>query len=105
MGNKHLNARSALLPGPVQRSVLGVSVLPLAAAFPMFEKSHVVGSGTNALYRALVLRTGDMPQWNFHKYLISRDGQEVLSFGSSVEPDDARLTAQIERMLKAGVRP
>lgn len=70
--------------------------------FPMFEKSHVIGASTNPLFKALAERTGVKPQWNFHKYLISRDGKEVLSFGSSMEPNDAKLMKQIERMLKAG---
>jgi glutathione peroxidase len=70
-------------------------------AFPMFEKSLVEVS-TNPLFIALAESTDDKPQWNFHKYLISRDGKEEFSLGSSVEPDDAKLTTQIERMLKAG---
>lgn len=74
-----------------------------AVAFPMFERSHVVGASTNGFYKALAQRTGAKPQWNFHKYLISRDGAEVLSFGSAVEPGDAKLTSQIERMLQAKV--
>lgn len=73
--------------------------------FPMFEKSHVVGVKANPLFKALGERTGDRPKWNFHKYLIDRDGKEVLSFGTSVAPDDARLIASVERMLKSGVRP
>ena len=72
--------------------------------FPMFEKSHVVGASTNPLFKALAERTGVKPQWNFHKYLIGRDGKEVLSFGSSVEPGDTKLKTQIERMLKVGSR-
>jgi len=73
--------------------------------FPMFEKSHVVGAKVNPLYRALGERTGERPKWNFHKYLIGRDGREVLSFGTSVAPGDAKLVASVERMLQAGVRP
>jgi glutathione peroxidase len=74
-------------------------------AFPMFEKSHVVGSSANPLFKALAERTGEKPKWNFHKYLISRDGKEVISFGSSVAPGDTKLMAQIKRMLKSEARP
>jgi len=69
--------------------------------FPMFEKSQVVGARANPLYKALAARTGESPQWNFHKYLISRDGREVLSFQTSVDPADARLLSHIERLLSA----
>ncbi len=67
--------------------------------FPMFEKSVVAGPRANAFYAALAQRGGGAPRWNFHKYLIDRGGDRVLSFGSSVTPDDTRLTREIERML------
>jgi glutathione peroxidase len=41
------------------------------------------------------------PGWNFHKYLIGRDGRVVADFSSKVKPDDAGLVAAIERELKA----
>lgn len=67
--------------------------------FPMFAKSTVRGSGALALYRVLAERSGESPQWNFHKYLISRDAREVLSFDSATEPQSRRLTKEIERLL------
>jgi glutathione peroxidase len=39
------------------------------------------------------------PHWNFHKYLIDRSGNRVMSFESSVTPNDAKLAREIERML------
>lgn len=73
--------------------------------FPMFRKSHVVGADANPLYKALAQHSGERPQWNFHKYLIGRDGRQVLSFGSAVAPGDPRLMAEVERLLKQPVRP
>lgn len=67
--------------------------------FPMFAKSSVVGAQANPLFRALAQRTGQAPQWNFHKYLVSRDGQEVVSFASAVDPQSRALTKEIERLL------
>jgi len=72
-------------------------------SFPMFAKSTVVGAGTNPLYAQLAARTHERPQWNFHKYLIDRSGEKVLSFESAVTPDDRRLVAELERMLTAPV--
>ena len=69
--------------------------------FPMMEKSRVVGEGRNALFAELQRRTGQQPRWNFHKYLIDRDGNRVLSFGSAVAPDDRRLVDELHRMLDA----
>jgi glutathione peroxidase len=67
--------------------------------FPMFAKSAVKGGNANALFAALTKATGQAPRWNFHKYLIDRDGKAVGSFPSEVEPFDKRLTGQIETLL------
>ena len=42
---------------------------------------------------------GGTPRWNFHKYLVDRDGYRVTSFGSRVEPDDRELIAPLEKLL------
>jgi glutathione peroxidase len=73
-------------------------------SFPMFAKTSVVGASANPFYAALTQKTGERPQWNFHKYLIDRSGTEVLSFDSRVKPDDPKLVAAIERMLSAAPR-
>lgn len=67
--------------------------------FPMFGKSTVVGRQANPLYRELAARTGQTPGWNFHKYLVARDGQTVRSFPSQVTPDNPSLIRDIERFL------
>jgi glutathione peroxidase len=67
----------------------------------MFEKVHVKGDEATPLYRELAKATGVSPGWNFHKYLIARDGTVVANFPSKVKPDDAALVAAIERELKA----
>jgi glutathione peroxidase len=64
--------------------------------FPMFAKTSVVGANANALYRALAAKTGKPPRWNFHKYLLDRQGRVVASFPGEVAPDDPRLIAAIE---------
>jgi len=69
-----------------------------AIDFPMFAKTDLKA---NAFYSELTKTTGQAPQWNFHKYLIDRSGKRVQSFGSAVEPNDSKLNAEIERLLKA----
>lgn len=73
--------------------------LTYGVKFPMFEKTHVKGEDANPLYQALTAATGEAPGWNFHKYLIGRDGQVIASYGSRVKPDDAQLRAAIEKAL------
>ncbi len=69
--------------------------------FPMFSKS-VVKPGkpdTNPLFADLARSTGSSPKWNFHKYLISRDGKQVQSFGSMTDPLSRSITDEVERLL------
>lgn len=69
--------------------------------FPMFSKSSVSAgkADLNPLFADLAKRTGEAPKWNFHKYLISRDGQQVLSFGSKVDPEGAAFTQALDKLL------
>jgi glutathione peroxidase len=67
--------------------------------FPMFAKSGVVGQTANPFFAALTRETGEAPKWNFHKYLIDRQGRAVASFPSAVDPLDRRLTSRIEQLL------
>jgi glutathione peroxidase len=69
--------------------------------FPMFSKSSVRGPAANPLFAALAGESGQPPKWNFHKYLIDRQGRVVKTFPSQVEPLDARVTKEIEAVLEA----
>ena len=75
--------------------------LTYGVKFPMFEKVHVKGDDTTPLYRQLAAMTGSTPGWNFHKYLIDREGKPVANFGSRTTPEDADLLAKIEELLAA----
>ena len=77
--------------------------LTYGVKFPMFEKVVVTGDEATPLYRELAAATGDQPGWNFHKYLIGRDGAVVASFPSKTAPDDPALLALIERLLEQPV--
>ena len=79
--------------------------LTYGVEFPMFEKSSVTSIKTNPLYAELLARTGQSPKWNFHKYLVDRDGKQVTSFGTRVEPDNGDLVSAVERMLAAKYAP
>ena len=74
--------------------------LTYGVKFPMFEKVHVVGADATPLYRDLLAATGDAPKWNFHKYLLGRDGRVLATFPSKTEPDDPVVVAAIEGALE-----
>ena len=63
----------------------------------MFAKTDLKA---NPLYADLRKATGEAPKWNFHKYLVDRQGGRVQSFGTKVEPNDAKLVDAIERLLE-----
>ncbi len=67
--------------------------------FPLFEKVEVKGAGKAPVYTFLTARHGE-PAWNFHKYLVGKDGQVIQAFSSKVTPDSAELRAAIEAALK-----
>jgi len=67
--------------------------------FPMFAKSSVRGSDANPLFRKLASATGRQPLWNFHKYLIARDGTAVANYSSLTTPQDKAFVAQLEKLL------
>ena len=63
--------------------------------FQMFEKIDVVGAQAHPLYQWLADRAGTVPGWNFCKYLVSADGEEVRFFASSVNPMEETITDQL----------
>ena len=70
--------------------------------FPLAGKARVRGADPHPFYRWVAAeRPLDAPRWNFHKYLVGRDGRLAGSFPSAVEPTDARVIAAIEQQLKA----
>ena len=85
-----------------EKKIQEFCTLTYGVKFPMFEKVHVVGAGATPLYRELLAATGEAPAWNFHKYLVGRDGKVLASFPSKVAPDDPAIVAAIERALAVG---
>jgi glutathione peroxidase len=67
--------------------------------FPMFGKSSVRGSDANPLFKQLAAKTGRQPLWNFHKYLVARDGTIIASYTSLTDPTDKALLREIEKQL------
>ena len=87
-------------PGSEQQ-IQEFCTLTYGVKFPMFQKVHVKGRDATPLYRELARETGTAPDWNFHKYLIDRNGRVVANFPSKTPPDDPALVARIERLLAA----
>lgn len=68
--------------------------------FPISAKAVVKGPNAHPFYRwAAEARPRDVPRWNFHKYLIGRDGYIADVFSEQVAPDDTRVKTAIARTL------
>lgn len=67
--------------------------------FPMFEKVSVKGENAHPFFVALADEAGTYPTWNFHKFLIGRDGNLIAEFSPRTQPDDERVVAEIKAAL------
>ena len=67
--------------------------------FPMFSTVKVRGKKPHPFYKKLTAETGVTPSWNFNKYLISKEGKVISTYGSKVKPDSQELIAAIESIL------
>lgn len=69
-------------------------------SFPITGKAAVDGEHAHPFFKwAAAQRPLEKPRWNFHKYLIGRNGMIAASFPSAVEPTDPRVIAAIEKEL------
>jgi glutathione peroxidase len=66
--------------------------------FPMFEKVVTRGEGQSPVYRFLTEKHSP-PEWNFHKYVVGKDGKVRDAFSSAIPPESKELRAAIEAAL------
>lgn len=70
-------------------------------SFPIAAKTEVIGKTAHPFYQWAAGHAGIMgaPKWNFHKYLISPEGNFIDWFSSTTEPEDKKLIEAIESNL------
>lgn len=74
--------------------------LTYSIKFPMFEKVSVKKSDAHPFFASLADASGTYPTWNFHKFLIGRNGKLVAEFSPRTQPYDEDLLAAIRSELK-----
>jgi len=69
--------------------------------FPMTAKQKGVGMDANGLYQWISGEAGEAaaPKWNFHKYLIDKEGKLAGAWPSRVSPTSKEITGPVEMML------
>jgi glutathione peroxidase len=73
--------------------------LKFKVKFPLMEKVVTHGAGQSPVYAFLTAKHGE-PKWNFHKYVVGKDGTVKAAFESKVEPDSAEVKKAIDAALK-----
>ncbi|MDW3094672.1 MAG: glutathione peroxidase [Gammaproteobacteria bacterium] len=73
--------------------------LTYGVKFPMFEKTEVKGKKAHPFFTALNEASGTYPTWNFHKYVIGRNGQLVAEIGPRTKPRNSKIISIIEQEL------
>lgn len=73
--------------------------LKYKVTFPMFAKVKTKGEGQSPVYRFLTAKHGE-PKWNFHKYLVGKDGQVIAAFPAKMSPEDPTILTAIESALQ-----
>lgn len=74
------------------------------AEYPIFDKVHVKGKDAHPLYQFLADKkqngqVNSTPKWNFHKYLVDKDGQVVDYFYAITKPNSKKIKKAIEKIL------
>jgi len=85
-------------PG-AEKQIQEFCVNTYAIEFPMYEKTRVSGESIDPLYQALINASGSKPRWNFHKYLVDRQGRLIDSYSSITKPLSTKLVTTIETLL------
>jgi len=72
--------------------------------FPVFNKVSVRGPYAHPLYKFLSDKKqngvlNSVPRWNFHKYLVGRQGEVADFFYPFTKPTSARIRKKVQRLL------
>lgn len=70
-------------------------------SFPMTSKEHVIGKKAHPFYQWARKDLGFLagPKWNFHKYLLDKQGNLVDYFYSNISPTSPKLVKEIEKLI------
>ena len=74
--------------------------LNYGVTFPLFSKVVTKPGPEQSPLYAWLGQSGNLPKWNFSKYLIGKDGKVIGFYPSAVKPDAPELRAAIETALK-----
>lgn len=88
-----------------EKDIAGFCQLNYGVTFPMTSKTVVSGDNAHPFYKWIKKELGfaSAPKWNFHKYLIGRDGTPIDFYMSTTAPDSSKLRKAIEQALSSSL--
>jgi glutathione peroxidase len=89
---------------PLEGEAIAAFCENYGANFPIFDKIRVRGPYAHPLYKFLADKKANgkfssVPRWNFHKFLIDKEGLAVDFFYPFTKPDSAKIKRQVERLV------
>lgn len=74
------------------------------AQYPIFEKTVVKGKDASPLFKFLSDKklngkVSSKPKWNFHKYLVDKEGRVVDYYYSITNPTSSKIKRSIKKIL------
>ncbi len=74
------------------------------AEYPIFDKIHVKGKDQSELFAFLSQKEKNgaiqsKPKWNFHKYLVDKNGKVVDYFLTITSPTSNKIKKSIQKLL------
>jgi len=93
---------------PLDGEAIGVFCENFGANYPIFNKIRVRGAYAHPLYQFFADRkangqVGSSPRWNFHKFLVDKDGHVVDFYYPFTKPFSSKIRKKIDRLLTAAV--
>lgn len=87
-------------PGDAAR-VLDFCTTHYGVSFPLAQKASIAGPNRHPFYQSVAEALGEdqLPRWNFHKYLVSAEGELLGTWPSKVPPMAKEIIEAIEAAL------
>jgi len=89
---------------PLEGEAIAVFCENYGSNFPVFDKIRVRGPYAHPLYKFLSEKKengkfSSVPRWNFHKFLIDKNGVAQDFFYPFTKPNTSKVKKQIQRLL------
>jgi glutathione peroxidase len=91
---------------PLEGDAIATFCENYGAYFPIFDKIIVRGPYANPLYKFFADKKqngklSSVPRWNFHKFLINREGEVTDFYYPFTNPTSSKIKKKINKLLAA----